>query len=131
MAITDTTTITTGSATGGNLAITGAVTGASNDNLTLVSGQGTTTGGGAVGAGGNITTLTLQANDADATGAVTFNGNETAVTLTTFARGHAVVLNEDAAITNDVTFLNTAGVTLGNAAFNRSIAASLSFRSVR
>ena len=116
LTILDATTITTGASTAGDIALTSTVAGTSADILTLVSGSGTTTVTGAVGAGNQIATLILQANDAGATGTVTFNGNVTATsTITTFAQAYAVVLNEDATITADVNFLNTGGVTLGNA----------------
>lgn len=104
----------TGAATGGNIALNDTVSGTSSENLTLISGSGTTIVTGEVGAGNQIDTLTLQANNAGATGAVTFNGDVTASTLTTFARGYSVALNEDADITNDTNFLNTNGVTLGD-----------------
>ena len=92
------------------------MSGTSADDLTLISGTGTTTVTGAVGAGGQIGTLTLQSNTGTETGAMTFNGNVTAAALTTFAQAYSVALNEDATIAADTNFLNTAGVTLGNLA---------------
>jgi len=47
---------------------------------------------------------------------VTFGGSVTADTFTTAAEGYSVVFNGGGIITNDATFLNTGGVTLGNGA---------------
>ncbi|MFC1534203.1 beta strand repeat-containing protein [Thermodesulfobacteriota bacterium] len=109
--------MSTGASTAGNIAITGTTNGVGNDggeSLTLISGSGTIILTGAVGDAAKLGTLTLQADDAGATGAVTFNDNVTADAITTFARAYSVSLNEDANITNDTTFLNTNGVSLGN-----------------
>ena len=117
----DAVSLSTGVTVAGNIVLSSTVagTGAAR-NLTLVSGSGTTTVADAIGAGNLITTITLQANDAGATGTVTFNGNVTltgaAATITTFAQAYAVVFNEDVTVpTADVNFLNSGGVTLGNA----------------
>jgi len=96
---------------GAAINITGALTGDYN-TLSLVSGTGATTCSSTV---GTINVLTLQGNNANATGAMIFNGDLTAITITTFAQAYATVFNEDATITNDCTFNNTNGVTLGNA----------------
>ena len=98
------------------------------ENVSLDSGTGTITVTGAVGS--NLETLTVTQSggttfqstvDAanvtltDTTGAITFSGNLTATTLSAAAQGYSVVLNGTATtITNDVTFGNTGGVTLGN-----------------
>jgi len=95
---------------GAAIGITGAVAGG-NHNLTLISGNGATTMGGAL---NSISTLTLQGNNAGATGPMTFNGDVTAATVTTYGQNYAVAFNEDTTITNDLTFANTGGVTLGD-----------------
>ncbi|MFC1480379.1 hypothetical protein ACFL5Y_02900, partial [Candidatus Omnitrophota bacterium] len=57
-------------------------------------------------------TLTLQDGD------VTFSGGVTIGELVTFGLNYSVALNGGGTITNDVTFLNTGGVTLGNDALD-------------
>ncbi|RLG19584.1 hypothetical protein DRN74_06610, partial [Candidatus Micrarchaeota archaeon] len=110
-------TLSTGATSAGDIHITGTTSGTAGgvkENLTLVSGSGTTTLDGAVGAGGNIGTLTIQANNANCTGAVTFNGDVTVDTITTYSQAYSITFNEDVSVTNDTTFLNTNGITLGN-----------------
>ena len=99
-----------GSANGAGINI-GSITGGSN-NLTLISrASATTVSGNATG----LATLTLQDDNAASTGSMIFNGNLSATTLTTVARGYATQFNgTTTAITNDVTFLNTGAITLGN-----------------
>ncbi len=96
----------------GNQIYNGAVTLTSSPSI--VSGSGSTTFASTVNGVGE--TLTLQNNTGASTGTVTFDNDVTLAGLTTFAEPYAVIL--DGALntfTNPVTFLNTAGVTLGNA----------------
>jgi len=112
-------TLSTGAAIAGNIAFGGTLNstaGGGAENLTVISGTGTTTFTGAVGGGAPLGTIALQSNDGTENGAVTFNGNVTADTVTTYGQGYAVAFNEDATITNAVTFANTGALTLGDAA---------------
>ncbi|MEX1067116.1 MAG: filamentous hemagglutinin N-terminal domain-containing protein, partial [Aquisalimonadaceae bacterium] len=96
----------------GNIAVE-SITGADND-LTLVSGAGTTTvSGNAAG----IKDLTVQNDQVTATGAVAFLGDLTAASLTTFGQNHAVVLaGSSVNMIEATTFLNTGALTLGDGA---------------
>ncbi|MCA1799658.1 MAG: hypothetical protein LC632_09455, partial [Xanthomonadaceae bacterium] len=88
-------------------------TAANTNDLTLISGQGTTLVNGAI---VNVGTLTIQRNAASSTGTVTFDGSVGAETVTTFGQAHAIVLNAGASVTNAMTFNNTGALTLGGAA---------------
>src|SRR5205085_355098 len=64
---------------------------------------------------GNVAATTVTLTDTNST--ITFGGDLTATTLNTAAQTYSVALNGTATtITNDVTFLNTGGVALGNGA---------------
>lgn len=106
--------LSTGADTAGNISITGTTEGTGPESLTLISGTGTITLTGEV---SNFNILILQEDEPLllATGTVTFNGNVTVNGITTYAQPYAIVFNGSATtITNDCTFLNTGGVTLGN-----------------
>jgi len=110
--------LTTGAAAAGNIAIGGTINGTaggSAENLTLISGTGTTTMSDAVGGTTSLGALTLQADNASATGAVTFNGSVSCDSLITYGRAYSVAFNGASnTITQDTTFLNTGTLTLGN-----------------
>lgn len=110
-------TVSTGAGVAGNIVFSDTLDGTAGggaENITLLSGTGTTTLTGPLGGTTALGTFTLQGNAGTETGTVTFNGNVTAATVTTYGQAYAVVFNEDATITNDCTFNNTNGVTLGN-----------------
>ena len=95
---------------GGDISFAGPVT--LSGNVTVDADAGTI---GFTSVSGASNTLTLQDNTSGATGTATFTGNVTLLGLTTFAEPYAVVLDGSTnTFTNAVTFLNTAGVTLGN-----------------
>ena len=112
-------TLSTGAGSAGNISITGTTDGTAGgvaENLTLISGTGTTTLTGAVGGTTALGTLALQSNAGTETGTVTFTGAVTANTLTTYSQNYAVIFNGGGTITTDTNFLNDSGLTLGNEA---------------
>jgi mucin-19 len=70
---------------------------------------------GAVSDGGSGYALTLHANVAGSTGTITFNGLVTLSDLVSYARPYAVVMNAGSDIVQQVAFLNTGNLTLGDA----------------
>lgn len=70
---------------------------------------------GAVSDGGSGYALTLHANVAGSTGTITFNGLVTLGDLVSYARPYAVVMNAGSDIVQQVAFLNTGNLTLGDA----------------
>jgi len=117
-------TLTTG-AGGGDLtvaSITGNASG-STENLTLISGSGTTLVAGPIGTG--IGTLTLQEDAASSTGAVHLQGDVSANALTTFSQGYDLTLlvdsgslsgGETLTLASATAFANTGSLTLGDEA---------------
>ncbi len=98
-----------GSATGAAINIA-SMTGGNNE-LTLMSRNGTTTVSGAV---SGVTTLYLHDDNANSTGSMIFNGTLSVNDLATTVQNYALALNAGGDIDNGCTFLNTGTLTIGD-----------------
>ncbi|MBT3394583.1 MAG: hypothetical protein HN411_05710, partial [Waddliaceae bacterium] len=112
----------TGAGSPGNISITGTVNGTaggSTENLTLVSGTGSTTLDSAVGGSVPLGIIKLQSSTGSETGTMTFAGAVTATKIITYAEAYSVALNGGGTITSDCDFLNTGALTIAaGATFN-------------
>ncbi len=108
--------LTLGTNTGaGNItaaSIRGNNTTSNGEDITLISGSGTTTITGAIDT--DIGQLQLQENAATSTGAVSLHGAVTLMDLITFAQPYTLALHSGVSVTNATTLNNTGGVILGN-----------------
>jgi len=124
------------SGTDGNITVTGTINGAAGNYLNLFAGNGVidlqgqignttspdtlqvaNSGGTTFGSSVNVTTVTLT----NTTGTIAFQGNLTATNLNTTNQGYNVALTGSSnTITNDVNFLNTGTVTIGDDAGDSS-----------
>jgi hypothetical protein len=102
--------------TGGNITVTGTLTGteATSNILDLRYGSGTVTLGDAAADTITLGTLITAADDARSTGNLIINGELDLGTLTTYARGYSIEINGGGTIANTVTFNNTGNVALGS-----------------
>jgi trimeric autotransporter adhesin len=105
---------------GGNIGVTGSLTGtkSTSNTLDLRYGSGTVTLGNGLPtpAADAITlgTLITAADDARSTGNLIINGSLDLGTLTTYARGYSIEINGGGTVANTVTFNNTGNVALGS-----------------
>ena len=91
--------------TGGAITVSGAVSGVGT--LDITNSNGTTFQS-------SVAVTTFDVSDTEDAATVQVQGNLTATTLTTTANGYNVQFDEDVTVTNDVTFLNTGTITIGN-----------------
>ena len=100
---------------GGNITLTGTLTGTetTSNTLDLRYGSGTVTLGDATPDTITLGTLITAADDTRSTGSLNIQGALDLSTLTTFARGYSVNILGGGTIENRVTFLNSGIVTIG------------------
>jgi filamentous hemagglutinin family protein len=100
---------------GGNVTVTGSLTGTktTSNTLDLRYGSGTVTLGTLPGNTITLGTLITAADDSRSTGNLIINGSLDLGTLTTYARGYGIQINGGGTIANAVTFNNTGTVAIG------------------
>ncbi|NBS06478.1 MAG: filamentous hemagglutinin N-terminal domain-containing protein [Verrucomicrobia bacterium] len=101
---------------GGNISVSGTLTGTktTSNTLDVRYGSGTVTLGDAAADTITLGTLITAADDARSTGNLIINGKLELGTLTTYARGYGIEINGGGTIANTVTFNNTGNVALGS-----------------